>query len=170
MYKLCSLLIFALILFTNNLNAQSQFALHFDGNSDYVEIPDSVVLNLTNDFTLELWLNLDSIPGSGRHTYIRKIDSTDAGYSLQTNASNQLVFLGNGTTISIDTLPPVLEWSHLAVTYNSTNTTLNIYLNGNNILTDSSQASYPTNSVRQLEPIRCTQAHQDPVIGLAQAA
>src|SRR3989344_1010027 len=48
------------------------YGINFDGINDYVEIPNSVVLNITNNITIEAWVKRSSTFPAGYHTIVAK--------------------------------------------------------------------------------------------------
>jgi len=116
-------------------------ALSFDGVNDHVLVPDAANLDLTNQFTLEAWVN----PASAVSSYlgaaiISKVGGAagDNGYQFGLTQGNKQVFCifnaagetwpANQLMASPDQPVPVNKWSHIACTYD--NSVLKIYLNG----------------------------------------
>ncbi|MCP4124218.1 MAG: hypothetical protein GY751_20930 [Bacteroidetes bacterium] len=84
-------------------------ALSFDGNNDYVSISDDADLDMTNNYTLEVWAKFDSVAGS--QGLISKYQNSDAnGYYFRLN-DDELRFDNMDTenlNLSTD------RWYHLA--------------------------------------------------------
>ena len=112
-------------------------ALDFDGSDDYVEIPYSSELNITGNLTMATWFYLPT-DYSGSSVILGRFDGTSSAnvaYSIRiSGAGNLYSQLGNGTAHANSSLIPIEnlkgKWSHIAVSFNSANNKINIYLNG----------------------------------------
>ncbi|HET7131706.1 MAG TPA: LamG domain-containing protein, partial [Gammaproteobacteria bacterium] len=92
----------------------------FDGNDDYVEVPDNPALDLASEVTVAAWVRLRSAPPSDLYT----IASKDTNYEYHVNTSRQVYWWWNdslGTTRSLTTVAALgLDaWHHVAITYKS---------------------------------------------------
>jgi predicted ribosomally synthesized peptide with SipW-like signal peptide len=102
----------------------------FDGNGDYVEIPDDQSLGVTN-VTVSAWVYRD---GSKNRVYV--VDGRDHNYGIKfddgTSTPRFFIWVNN----SVKTLNassgdiPDQTWTHVAGTYDGSE--LNIYVNGAN--------------------------------------
>jgi hypothetical protein len=111
--------------------AQSKFggsSIAFDGNGDYLTIPDSTAWNLPNDFTIEAWVYLTAYSASWFGAFGAAVVSQynfsgggpDSGWQLRINGTASsyttinlytgLTDLNFATTVSLNT------WTHVAVT------------------------------------------------------
>jgi hypothetical protein len=123
-------------------------SLKFDGNGDYLETPDNNVLDLSGDFTIELFFRLNTISNNGEHqTFIVKGDPELANnFSIQildpgtsvTLRSNATGIISANISISINT------FYHFAITRSGSN--LRMYLNGNQIGSTVTNTTNFTNS------------------------
>jgi len=130
-------------------------ALHFDGLTSYVILPNSASLQPLTEFTLEAWLSLDTFklttspygsaggvlsnlgpyPSGGGY----EIGWNDpGGYAFDDRSANSI---SNGSGFT--TIPRTHEFNHLAYVYQQLNSGVIIktYLNGT--LTDSTRLSAP---------------------------
>jgi len=111
-------------------------ALDFDGSNDYVEIQDNDLLDLSDNWTIEVWLYIKSFPinanpSNNPSMIISKWGTTStASYMLAVNNDRQYGFgihtQGGATG---NTILNLNEWYHIAVTLDS-EAILKIYLNG----------------------------------------
>lgn len=127
-------------------------ALKFDGIGDYVNAGNGAGLNLTNSFTISLWINPSILPQYG--SLVWKGTSTNPTYGLYiggsswgssgsqvqyvwTNSSNYRLFSSSGYTISAGI------WTNIIYTYNGT--VFKLYINGidTNINANQQSPLYP---------------------------
>lgn len=58
-----------------NVEGKKNNALGFDGIDDYVEIPDSSTLDITNQITILAWINLDELTGEADQNMVINKDN-----------------------------------------------------------------------------------------------
>ncbi|MBT5710748.1 tandem-95 repeat protein, partial [Candidatus Poribacteria bacterium] len=108
----------------------------FDGVDDYIAVPDSASLTVTNEVTLEAWV-YPTGPGS-HETYGGVILSKEGEYQLGRDPTGDLwgvlaidspawTVAYSGVTI------PEGEWSHVAMTYEAVFGAIEFYVNGVNV-------------------------------------
>lgn len=112
--------------------AQSKFggaSLLFDGNGDYLNIPDSIDWNLPGDFTVEAWVYLTAYSASYLGAFGATIVSQyfsnagqgpDQGWQLRINGTASSyttinVYTGR-TDLNFATTVSLNAWTHVAVT------------------------------------------------------
>jgi subtilase family serine protease len=105
-------------------------SLNFDGENDYVNIPNNANLN-ANIISLEAWVNLNNT--NGTKTIISKFGdvASDDSYILRVDnghAHFQLNF-GTWTAIESKSILASSTWYHIAGVYDGT--AMKIYVNGN---------------------------------------
>lgn len=122
---------------TNNVNAAA-LAL---ASSQYLSATDSTSLSVTNNFTLECWVNFASLPAVTTLDFLSKYDGAGkASFLFRFNtASNQLRLFtsSDGTTLlttSVSWSPSTSTYYHLAITFASG--TVKYYVNGSQQGTD----------------------------------
>ncbi len=133
--KKLTITLFVLLMSCNLMQAQTNYALEFDGDDDFVLVPHDAQLNMNSEFTLEAWINANEWkPQAWAGTIIGKDgdgDSGSSGYVLRCGNDGiaQLV-IGNGGWPEVGSQPVMVEgvWYHLAGVY--TGTELKIYING----------------------------------------
>lgn len=110
---------------------QCGFYLEFDGNDDYVNVPDHSDLDITQELTVAVWIRPEKIPSSGLMTILSK----DENYEFHVNSSgrinwwwrnssNQTREFNSSDTVTIN------EWVHVAIVYSKSAGTQTIYLDG----------------------------------------
>jgi len=107
------------------------------GTNDFVNVPDSSSLDITNEISLGVWVNLNSFTSSGKIIVKPATGGTDPWelYTLDTLSNGTVRFiLSNGSLSSqggwqsvASTSPLTLsEWHHIVGTYDGT--TMRLYL------------------------------------------
>jgi hypothetical protein len=105
-------------------------ALKFDENN-YVEVPNSVSLNLTDAVTLEAWINPSRIPFSYFQTFISKSPAAYEIYGLVGTDELISTMCINGVYRNLVTTDADIKqntWSHVVMTFDGEN--WKIYVNG----------------------------------------
>ena len=108
-------------------------ALSFDGVDDYVEVPDSASLDITDEITIGAWVKINSMPPTAT-TVIRKgyqEGGSPGSVPYMFYIDNYFNFYGsNGSQwiFNVKFTPPVGEWFHVVGTFDGS--TAIIYKNG----------------------------------------
>ena len=107
--------------------------LSVDGIDGRVEIPhsDELVFEPTDSFTIALWLNIRTLPGSWAGIVTKSRDISP-WYGLWVTPGNQWHFVGGegGTNVRMDTGSAMTGWLHLAGIYDADRNTQTLYVNG----------------------------------------
>jgi len=107
--------------------------LSVDGIDGRVEIPhsDELVFEPTDSFTIAVWLNIRTLPGSWAGIVTKSRDISP-WYGLWVTPSNQWHFVGGegGTNVRMDTGTAMTGWLHLAGVYDADRNTQTLYVNG----------------------------------------
>ncbi len=127
-------------------------SLSFDGSDDAVSVPDDPALDFDSStpMTISLWAKKTSDPGGIYHILSKREEGCGAmNYQLARDA-NGFAFASHPypetlVTTSVNDLTQG-EWTHLAVTYAPTSSTLNIYADGQLIGSDSTYDLGPSHS------------------------
>ena len=121
-------------------------ALSLDGVDDYVEVPDSESLNITDEITIVAWVKPISWI-SGREQWI--VHKYSPGWLLYAWSDNDLRFIINNRT-DIDhivvPLPPLNQWSHIVATVENGNI-VTIYKNGEYVDSKTLSVSLDSNTL-----------------------
>jgi hypothetical protein len=100
---------------------------YFSGSGSFIEVPYSSVLNLNPPFTIETWVNYESVPG--KDAYILDSSTEQGGYLFFIRDSKLWFvngFKNDACTINLTVKEHV--WNHLVVSYNGTHSVF--YING----------------------------------------
>lgn len=99
----------------------------FDATSGYVNVPNSSVFNLANNFSVEGWIKPNSV---GDYRRIAAFEQIGNGWAFGTRDS-RLVFTTTGELdyYSPSNLVKVGEWQHIVAVFNASND-VTFYLNG----------------------------------------
>jgi hypothetical protein len=118
-------------------SGKSGYALSFDGVDDYVEVPDSESLDITEELTIELWFQPAVTYDATLEDYVVLLDrSWDAGtdsYFLLINSSGKLQMGSAGGNLqSTQTSWEAGTWYHVVGTYRDVGGTYSgeLYVNG----------------------------------------
>jgi hypothetical protein len=105
-------------------------SMSFDGAGDWITVPDSNTLDLTNAMTLEAWVKPSAL--SGWRTVLMKEQTAGLVYGLYANSDTNRPSAHAFTTREEDTRGTVQlatgVWAHLAATFDGAN--LRIFING----------------------------------------
>lgn len=127
--------IFALVFWAfSDANAQSNFALNFNGTNQYVSIGSPITTG--SSYTKEAWVYASSIV-SARNI----ISSSDAPFWI----NGGTLSAGQSGSYSLVTDPgvfPTNRWVHVAVTYDQPSTTMRLYLDGILVSTNTTVPGY----------------------------
>jgi hypothetical protein len=126
--------------------ARVNYALDFTTN--YVQVPDNDLLDLTTSYTLEAWIKPHSVAISFQHIISKWNGGGDASYTLEIHGGRLRSAAHNGVANSVIESNSLLSndvWQHVAVTFD--NGMLRLYINGalDNSIVD---AVTPMNSTR----------------------
>ncbi|ATU08350.1 LamG-like jellyroll fold domain-containing protein [Methanohalophilus portucalensis] len=110
------------------------------GNKDYIQIPDSSNLDLTNAGSLEVWVKADSSSSSGALIHKYSPSGANGAYSLSL-IGNSISFVVNGVSIPSQISGDITEWHHIVATWSSSGSS--IYVDGNSLYSHSSSGVAP---------------------------
>ena len=94
---------------------------YFDGNDDYISIPDSSDFTFDGDFCIEMWIRPTSVSGtrrlisseSGNPAFIFRLDGNKFSAYLKASGGQQSYMTSSNFTLNTD------QWYHLAMTRES---------------------------------------------------
>lgn len=117
--------------------------LKFDGSGDYVNVPDSVSLDITTDLTIESWVLVESHDKANR-----MIVDKEESYEIMLDGSGYIrwgimTVQKDWSWYSTGIQVPLNEWTYIALTYNGSE--VNLYINGENKYNQ----DYPYGNVKQ---------------------
>lgn len=108
-------------------------ALNFDGGDDFVMIPHSESLNLTDSVTIEAWLRHGSVaPSADRRTIVGKQSTVeDGGYELIAESDQSSIYFHVQTSGVVYVVTPSVfdKWYHVVGTFDRNQCSLRIYIN-----------------------------------------
>ncbi len=121
------------------------------GSTDFVEVADNALLDISDSLTVMTWIKPNSIPGSG----LMSILSKDENYEFHINSSANINWWwqnANGATRQFNssgiTLTPG-TWYHIAIVYSNSGRQV-IYINGVN----RGSRSYAENLINNNDPLQ----------------
>jgi len=117
--------------YEQQIEANRASCLIFDGTDDYIKVPNSSSLNITDQITIEAWIKLSETP-TGPERIVAKRDSNGESWVLTTGTTRKIYFalwsggnyseLASTSTILLDT------WVYCAATYDGSY--MRLYLDG----------------------------------------
>ena len=122
-------------------NGEAGQAFYFNGSTADVDVPDSPSLELTNQITIEAWIN--PVVTNGDQNIVAKISNPTGlnGYQFALTAGNELVGqfnspgLGWASSYLLYPIPIVPgTWNHVAWTYDQS--AMKLYFNGQPVATN----------------------------------
>ena len=137
-----------------NLTGGSAGSVYFDGNGDYLTIPDSSDFDFgSGDFTVELFVNNDESQ-AGNPMLI----GAEGGWYIQfKNGGSDLAFYTGTTEITATGLTLEGAWHHIAVTKESN--TINLFVDGEVVHSVSNSESINLATTLHIGNYRGTQLH-----------
>ena len=119
--------IFPIVFFSLRLIIGQDHSINFDGNNDYILIPDHAALDLTENYTLEAWIFPESFSWLGG--IISKYQTSAAnGYMLRLTHQSPYTGLGFDEVVTSTGVLNSSQWYHIAAVNNEGNRKL--YVNG----------------------------------------
>jgi hypothetical protein len=125
-------------------NSLSDYVFDFDGNNQYLQVPDSNDLSFGNGstdspFSISAWVNMDS---NASFRIVNKYDAPNYEYQFDTSASGELRFFvldGTGYRGRTGSTLNTSQWYHVVATYSGVGGTnaqngTKIYVNGANVV------------------------------------
>lgn len=134
--------------------AQTNYAVNFDGTNDYVEVADNNAIDLSSNFTIETWIYPTGAGSSG----------TEGGIIINKESSYEIARFPDGTIryalsangagsdwgwTNTGLVAPLSRWSHISMIKNGT--TVTFYLNGTSSFSAGSQ---PATLTANTQPLR----------------
>ena len=119
--------IFPIVFFSLRLTIGQDHSINFDGNNDYILIPDHAALDLTENYTLEAWIFPESFSWLGG--IISKYQTSAAnGYMLRLTHQSPYTGLGFDELVTSTGVLNSSQWYHIAAVKNGGSRKL--YVNG----------------------------------------
>jgi len=121
---------------------------YFDGNGDYLSVPNSTNLNSTGDFTIEGWAYITNASSYAGMFSMRASTGTTNGASITFINTGYIEFAVNPGGNNLTTPTPLNQWFHVALVRSGSSTNnCSCYLNGTRVaqFTSTSQANGASN-------------------------
>ena len=123
------------------------------GASAHVEIPDSATLDLTGDFTVEIWVSLNTLTGVNQYLVSkRNAPGGTGGYILEWTGGSKLFYFTVGTSAGYQSVasqsftPTIGQWVHLAGVHDASAGEIRLYINGQLNNSNTAEAVVNTNN------------------------
>ena len=122
----------------------------FDGDNDYVEIPDDPLLDYLDNFSVGVWIKIDEIPTGGLKTILSK----DENYEFHVKGGGKINWWwqvnGTNTSRQLDSIATInaQEWTHIVISYTAGDQ--KIFING----VESGSSSHAGNAKVNSDPLQ----------------
>ncbi|MFC1727465.1 LamG-like jellyroll fold domain-containing protein [Patescibacteria group bacterium] len=128
--------------------------LEFERNSSqYVSVADDTDLDISSSFTIEHWVNWESIPSDESFLFTKGDDSVNnyyTDYSNWGNGDDELIcgfYDGVAYEARLTSfVPNTDQWYHIACIFNDADNDIKLYLDGNLVDTESDVTDTPTDA------------------------
>ncbi|MDO8447624.1 MAG: LamG-like jellyroll fold domain-containing protein [Rhodoferax sp.] len=100
-------------------------AAQFDGKA-VVQVADSPLFDYTKTLSASAWIYPTAYPTSDLYSIL----SNDVNYEFHLNTSGKLYWWWNASTLTSAATIPLNQWTHIAITFDSTAGRQRIYING----------------------------------------
>lgn len=98
--------------------------------SSYIAVPTASQLNITGNFTVEMWINPDSSAGGAQILLQKRAVGNNVGYTLYLSGGKVAIRTNSSTRLVSKTVIPNHQWTHVAGTYTSSTGTFRVIING----------------------------------------
>lgn len=105
---------------------------YYDGDTDYLSVPNSTEFVLNGTFTLEAWVYPTGDYSKFQCIITKRAGNTPAAWQLYIEINTGYLAYYNGSGYVSTSQVPLNQWSHVAGVYDGTN--INLYLNGVRVL------------------------------------
>jgi alpha-L-fucosidase len=129
--------------------AQNQIALEtgkgyaLGPDSSIYEVAPQKALDLTDEVTLEAWVQADKMGGDGARILDKGVPFTAQAYSLDTYPGNSLRFTTEGGIVSYDAKLPSDRWTQVVGVYSASKRILKLYVDGKEVASKTDGAFPP---------------------------
>jgi prepilin-type N-terminal cleavage/methylation domain-containing protein len=106
---------------------ETGYSASFNGNNNYIDVPDSSSMNFAGDITISAWIKPDTVGGGTWRSILGK-RGTGTNYEMTLNATGGNLLWYNGTIYNSSFIPPLNKWTHVAGVISGT--TLTLYADG----------------------------------------
>ncbi|MBK8983680.1 MAG: proprotein convertase P-domain-containing protein [Ignavibacteria bacterium] len=123
-----------LLITSQNLFSQMTWnqACYFSGTaSSYIAVPHSSSLNISEDFTLEAWVNPVNVSSPSAQIIMQKREvGNNVGYTLYLSSGRVTIRTNSSTRLVGKTAIPNNKWTHIAGSFNSTSNVFRVFVDG----------------------------------------
>ncbi|MBV9864574.1 MAG: glycoside hydrolase N-terminal domain-containing protein [Abitibacteriaceae bacterium] len=142
------------LVFWGSMNLNKSWAGGFTLNekSPVYEAGPDKALDLTDEVTLEAWVQADRMAQEGGRILDKSLPGTSEGYMLDTYPGNSLRFLNLNGQCHYDARLPADKWTYVAGVYSASKKIMKLYVNGKEV-SSVTNGDFPRMSVTRV-PLR----------------
>ncbi len=118
---------------TNGFNAGQAEGFRLDSRSRIYEAPPQKALDLTQQVTLEAWVQADRMSQGGGRILDKSVPGTQEGYMLDTFPGNSLRFLNAKGMCTYAANLPADRWTHVVGVYSAGERMMKLYMDGKEV-------------------------------------
>ncbi|MDF2441240.1 MAG: alpha-L-fucosidase 2, partial [Abditibacteriota bacterium] len=104
-----------------------------DARAPLYKVPPQKVLDLTDEVTLEAWIQADAMAQGGGRILDKSVPGTSQGYMMDTYPGNSLRFINENGALRYDAKLPADRWTHVAAVYSAPRRIMKLYVNGREV-------------------------------------
>ncbi|MGA2496959.1 MAG: glycoside hydrolase N-terminal domain-containing protein, partial [Tepidisphaeraceae bacterium] len=110
--------------------------MKLDQRSPIYEVPADKLLDLTDEVTLEAWVQADKMGQPGGRILDKTQPGTQVGYMLDTHPGNSLRLLNVKTMVGYQAKLPADKWTHVVGVYSASKKIAKLYVDGKEVAGD----------------------------------
>jgi len=126
----------------------NEASIYYSGSiGNFITLPSGspADINLTNDYTIEAWINYVNYPNTSIPNFIGRMSPTSniIDWSFGLTSNQKISFIYNSNTIVSQNTIQLNQWNHIALTYSEINNSITLFINGSSNANASRNGNIP---------------------------